>query len=150
MILLVSNCFLCVLICACNIFLDYLLLVLGGLNLKSLTLQQHALQLKFIKHFTDPTINESWVILPRYWLGHHLAQLHPDWAFIANDNTCLQLPMDVGNHRSAKNKSLKISRPEYFDMLIQQINTLDLTKIQWITLEIYATFIKNDYKTPTA
>ena len=65
----------------------------GGLSVKAPLQQQMALQLKFIKNFTDITDHSQWLILPRYWLGFYLRPLQPEWNFLINSGPTLQEPL---------------------------------------------------------
>lgn len=120
----------------------------GGLNLKSLRLQQQALQLKFMSQITDPNINDLWVTLPRYWIGFHLAPLHPDWSFLrSNSQPHLDTPLD----REGRHKLIGAEgRPSFYHDLFLETEKLDLKTVFWVTSEIYKSYITLNYYFPKA
>ena len=107
----------------------------GGLGLKNPLTQQLALQLKFVRQLVDPNTHSPWVPLARYWLGFHLAPLHPAWAFLRGNH----LPTPDGNFR-----------PPFYDNVLQTFKRFAPTTLQWTTSYFYLTLTEALYEPPTA
>ena len=58
----------------------------GGLGITDLGIKLQALQLKRLQGITSPIIDEKWVYLARYWIGHKLGKTHPPWSFLARND----------------------------------------------------------------
>ena len=110
----------------------------GGLALKNPKRQQNALQLKY---FLDEENKDSWIQLPRYWLGFDLQVKNPEWHFLR------QYPR-LGP-TAPKNKFYK----HYSDNLIT-FNTFSMDtfpdKEQWTTSMFYSELTKLDEHPPKA
>ena len=117
----------------------------GGLYLKNPILQQKALQIKFAEIIGNPNEKAPWVVLPRYWIGFHMAPLKPEWAFLRGNS----LPKSNTPLYSQTTKR-KIERPKYYNNMIHQLKAMDMSKIIWTTAYFYSEFIKDKYELPRA
>ena len=106
----------------------------GGMNLKDVDLQVKALQLKFIKNIVDPECTHPWVHLARYYIGFRLSKLHPDWTFLA--------------HNTQRRDETRNITSKFYKDLIQDTETLDLSKTSWVTPHIYLSLREKDKEVP--
>ena len=106
-------------------------LLQGGLNLKSLTKQVMALQLKFIRDIVNPECTHPWVHLARYWIGERLAPLHADWSFLAQANYPRQ---DL----------TKQIQSEFYRQLFDSLQKLNIPRTVWVTREIYLQLLRKN------
>ena len=108
----------------------------GGLGLLGLETHSTALRTKFINKIVDKDCESKWVFLARYWIGFPMGKLHPDWAFLRENN----LP--------------KLDRPiypEYYvDCLRFYERSEDVTKIPTTTREIRLQILDRKYIEPLA
>ena len=81
--------------------------------------------MKFLNNLTDPSEDTPWVHLPKYWIGHHLAPLKPEWNFLTGNNIPkLDKPLDQRTISEEKR------RPIFYDDLLFKIKTFDIGTVQ--------------------
>ena len=54
----------------------------GGLGLSNPMHKAFALRIKMLRPITDPSNNQNWIRLARYFIGSQLATLNPEWKFL--------------------------------------------------------------------